>query len=66
LAKLFCSIGFVLLLSIWVFTNNVVAQNPGIPMDHEIIDDFMFQISEAMTTADLQSEYDEYKVFLNE
>jgi hypothetical protein len=32
----------------------------------EIIDDFMFQISEAMTTADLQSEYDEYKVFLNE
>jgi len=54
------------LLSIWVFTNNVVAQNPGIPMDHEIIDDFMFQISEAMTTADLQSEYDEYKVFLNE
>jgi len=54
------------LLSIGVSTNNVIAQNPGIPIEHDIIDDFMFQMSEAMTTADLQSQYDEYKVFLDD
>ena len=54
------------MLSIGVSTNNVIAQNPGIPIEHDIIDDFMFQMSEAMTTADLQSQYDEYKVFLDD